>query len=77
MKLVKTEGCICWGTTVDDENIIELPEEKIIEIFNKLPKSKEFLIQCINDYIGQYGEYEHIGDCEECGDSIDGYTYIL
>ena len=74
MKLIKTEGCVCNNLDVDGEDINELSKDKIEEIFNKLPKSKEFLIQCIDNYIEQNIESKYLYTCEDCGDSV--YEYV-
>lgn len=77
MKLEYTEGCICYGLDVDEEPFNDLDEAKKREIFDRMVEAilKDYDIQNITiDLLRQYGEYKHIGHCDECGDNISSFT---
>lgn len=77
MKIEYTEGCVCYGLNVDDEPFNDLDEAKKREVFNRMVEAilKDYDIQDITRVlVYQYGEYKHLFDCEECGDSVCSFT---
>lgn len=77
MKLEYTEGCVCYGLDVDGEPFNDLDEAKKREVFNRMVEAilKDYDIQNITiDLLHDYGEYKHIGHCDECGDNISSFT---
>ena len=77
MKLEWTEGCVCYGLDVDEEPFNDLDEAKKREVFDRMVEAilKDFDIQNITiDLLRQYGEYKHLFNCEQCGDSVCSYT---
>ena len=77
MKLELTEGCICYGLDVDGEPFNNLDHEKKIEVFDRIFEhlDEEYgLNTMLVDILQHYGEYKHIGHCDECGDSVCSYT---
>ena len=77
LKLEWTEGCICYGLDVDEEPFNDLDEAKKREVFDRMVEAilKDYDIQNITiDLLRQYGEYKHIGHCDECGDNISSFT---
>lgn len=77
MKLEYTEGCICYGLDVDGKPFNDLGEVSKVDILHSVINvlSCEYDPQSILiDLLQQYGEYEHIGHCDECGDNISSYT---
>ena len=63
IKLEYNEGCMSWGTYINDKPVVDYPLEDIKNLVKDLIDSME-------------GIYENLGKCEECGDFIDKYTYI-
>lgn len=77
MKIEYTEGCTCYGLDVDGEPFDDLDEAKKREVFNRMVEAilKDSDIQdIIIQLLPYYGEYKHLFDCEECGDSVCSYT---
>ena len=77
MKIEYTEGCVCYGLNVDDEPFNDLDEAKKREVFNRMVEAilKDYDIQDITkELLCQYGEYKHLFNCEQCGDSVCSYT---
>jgi hypothetical protein len=79
MKLVVTRGCVCDAVEIDGENEMDLTDEQRQEvldrIFKKLKPSD--LNQLLWKIVEIYGEYEDLGECEECGDTICSYTWEI
>lgn len=84
MKIVITEGCTAYNTTVDGVSVCDIDKKQMEEIYDKmLIKLKEGLIDntisfnsLINNF--QYDDYkvdEH--SCEQCGDSISTTTWEI
>lgn len=77
MKIEYTEGCTCYGLDVDGEPFDDLDEAKKRVVFDRMVKAilKDSDIQdIIIHLLPYYGEYKHLFDCEECGDSVCSYT---
>ena len=77
MKIEYTEGCVCYGLNVDDEPFNDLDEAKKREVFNRMVEAilKDYDSQdIIIHLLHYYGEYKHLFNCEECGDSVCSYT---
>jgi hypothetical protein len=77
MKLEYTEGCICYGLDVDGEPFNDLDHDKKIEVFDRIFEhlDEEYgLNTMLVDILQHYGEYKHIGHCDECGDNISSFT---
>ena len=76
MKIEYTEGCICYGLDVDEQPFNDLDEKKQREVFDRMINVLfvDYGIQNIMiDLLRQYGDYKHVGHCEECGDNISSY----
>jgi hypothetical protein len=76
-KLNYTEGCICDSLTIDEEETINLPIEKVREVIKELIDEEDdlaILQDFLSDLIQNHGEYEDLGHCDECGDHISSYT---
>lgn len=77
MELKYVTGCTCDSLTLDGVETADLPVEKLQEALLKVIKStgKEDVLQdiliCIME--GQ-GEYKCLGNCEQCGDTINEFT---
>ena len=77
MKIEYTEGCVCYGLDVDGKPFNDLGEVSKVDILHSVINvlSCEYDPQSILiDLLQQYGEYKHIGHCDECGDSVCTYT---
>ena len=66
------------GLTVDGVNILnsKLTKEEKCDILHKIVDllDEDEIENEITDLIQLKGDWEHIGDCEQCGDSIYEYT---
>lgn len=77
MKIEYTEGCTYDGLYVDGKPFNNLGEAKKREVFNRMVEAilKDFDIQKLTiDLLHGYGEYEHLFNCEQCGDSVCSFT---
>lgn len=77
MKLEYTDGCICTSLTVDGKETIDMNLDSLKEVINKLISRETDLgvLQDIwRDLVMSQGEYENLGQCEECDDFITKYT---
>lgn len=78
-KLEYTEGCICYGLSIDGKDPEDMPVEKLREIAHKIvdsigeDKSKlvSLLINMVQDYCDDYESTDE--PCECCGDFICTY----
>lgn len=80
MKIEYTEGCTCYGLDVDGEPFKDLDEAKQREVFDRIVEAilKDYDIQSIaTELISQYGEYKHLFNCEQCGDSVCSYSLSI
>lgn len=77
MKLEYTDGCVCTSLTVDGKETIDMDLDSLKEVINKLISREADLGVLQNIWINlivSQGEYEDLGQCEECGDYITRYT---
>lgn len=77
MKLKYIEGCICTSLTVDGKETIDMDIDSLKKVVNKLiDRETDFgVIQDIwINLVESQGEYEDLGQCEECGDFITKYS---
>lgn len=81
MEIVRTEGCTCYGTTVDGEPIQDLSLPEVKKVFSGLladvdeDTAKQQVIEAINSFVSAMGEYKYLYTCEECGDSVEEFKY--
>lgn len=77
MTLETVNGCICDSITIDGVETIDLSIDKVKDTI-KLIIDKEtdlgVLQSILIDFIESKGNYEDLGTCEECGDTIYKYT---
>lgn len=83
-KFVRTTGCTAFNFTVNDECIVDIPEEKQEEIIDYLliklkERFKENNIHL--EYIVEmfeYDNYEHDPEsCDQCGDTVQTTTWNI
>ena len=77
MKIVITEGCTAYNTSVDGVSVCDMDKKQIEEIYDKmLIKLKEGLIDNTINFnslinIFQYDDYKVDDEpCEQCGDCV-------
>ena len=77
MKLEYTDGCVCTSLTIDGKETIDMNVEDFKSVIHKLIDNENDLGTLQHIWIvlmEQQGEYEDLGQCEECGDYIARYT---
>ncbi|MEE0040912.1 hypothetical protein [Catenibacterium sp.] len=77
MKIESVTGCICDSLTVDDVETVDMDKEAVKDVIKKLIDREDDLgtLQSILiDLVETQGEFEDLGQCEECGDYITRYT---
>lgn len=78
MELKKVTGCICGSLTVDDEEEINLTDEKRQEVLERIfkalkPSDLNYVLQ---DLVERFGKYECDNrPCECCGDFVTTWTW--
>lgn len=77
MKIESVSGCICDSLTIDGIETIDMKITDIKEVIKKLIDNENDLgtIQSILiDLVETRGDFEDLGQCDECGDWITKYT---
>lgn len=77
-KIEYTIGCTLNSITINGKEISNIPIEElkkyIIDIISKV-NDLDIHQGIIIDIVEILGKYENLGYCEQCGDTIDKYTY--
>lgn len=77
MVLETVNGCICDSVTIDGIETIDLSIDKVKDTIKTLINKETdlgLLQSILIDFIESKGDYEDLGTCEECGDTIYKYT---
>lgn len=77
MTLETINGCICDSITIDGIETIDLPIDKVKDTIKTLINKETdlgLLQSILINFIESKGDYEDLGTCEECGDTISKYT---
>ena len=77
MILETVNGCICDSITIDGIETIDLSIDKIKDTIKTLINKETdlgLLQSILIDFIESKGDYEDLGTCKECGDTIYKYT---
>lgn len=77
MKIVNITGCTCDSLTVDDVETVDMDKKDVKEVIKKLVDREDDLgtLQSIlMDLVETQGEFEDLGNCDQCGDWITKYT---
>ena len=74
MEIIRTEGCVVSGTTIDGINIDDISNDTRKEIsdwlYKQLIESPELFNCLVNDLLDTLGESEYLYTCEQCGDDV-------
>lgn len=77
MKIESISGCTCDSLTIDGVETIDMKIEDIKEAVKKLVDVETDMgtIQSVLiDLVETRGDFEYLGSCDECGDSIEKYS---
>lgn len=77
MILETVNGCICDSITIDGIETIDLSIDKVKDTIKTLINKETdlgLLQSILIDFIESKEDYEDLGTCEECGDTIYKYT---
>lgn len=77
MTLETVNGCICDSITIDGIETIDLSIDKVKDTIKTLINKETdlgLLQSILIDFIKSKDDYEDLGTCEECGDTIYKYT---
>ena len=77
MQIESVTGCTCDSLTVDNVETVDMDKEAIKDVIKKLIDREDDLgtLQSIlMDLVEIQGEFEDLGQCEQCGDWITKYT---
>jgi hypothetical protein len=77
MEIKLVTGCINDSLTIDGVESIDMDIEKVKNAIKKLIDSEQdvgVLQSTLMDFVEMRGDYEDLGTCEECGDTITQYT---
>lgn len=82
MKIEYTEGCTCYGITIDDKNFEQITDEELYKVWDKLSyylKNQKDIRECVQQVIlwttNHYGYPKFQFHCGQCGDDV--YTTTL
>jgi RNA polymerase-binding transcription factor DksA len=77
MKLEYTDGCTAYSLTADGVEIANMSDKEVKEIIKALidhTNDAGTLQMIAEELLETQGDYEDLGQCEECGDWITKYT---
>ena len=77
MILKTVNGCVCDSITIDGIETIDLSIDKVKDTIKTLINKETdlgLLQSILIDFIECKGDYEDLGTCEECDDTIYKYT---
>lgn len=77
MKIVNITGCTCDSLTVDDVETVDMDKKDVKEVIKKLIDRENdlgTLQSVLMDLVETQGEFEDLGNCDQCGDWITKYT---
>lgn len=77
MKLEVTEGCIAYSYEVDGKEWIYLTNEERRDILLRIIQSQNDFNNCqsvFTSLVQEFGKYEYLGNCDQCGDCITRHT---
>lgn len=78
MKIEYIIGCINNSLTVDEKETVDMDINELKSIVKYLVDKTDdisILQELIMSFVQEYGIYENLGTCEQCGDSIDKFVY--
>lgn len=80
MKIISVTGCMCDSLTVDNVETVDMDKKDVKEVIKKLLDKESdlgILQSILIDLVETQGEFEDLGQCDECGDWITKYTVEL
>lgn len=78
MKIEYICGCTCDSLTIDDVETCDMSNDEIKDCLTKLIhkiSDSGALQRMLIEFMELEGEYEFLGTCDQCFDSICKYTY--
>lgn len=82
MKIEYTEGCTCYGITIDGKRFQDMTEEEIYKVWDNLSnylKNQKNVRECVQETLiwtaNNYGYPKFQYHCDQCGDDV--YTTTL
>ena len=80
MKVEYYNGCTTTGVYIDNKALVDLSIEEqkgaLLKVLNSLKNPTYSIQQILINAAEEEGEYEDLGVCEQCGDSIYNYKLI-
>ena len=80
MKVEYYNGCTTAGVYIDNKALVDLSIEEqkdaLLKVLNSLKNPTYSIQQFLINAVEEEGEYENLGMCEKCGDSIYNYKLI-
>ena len=76
MKLDYTDGYVCFSTSVDGVELADMGIDDVRAVIKKLVDNERdmgMLQKMFMDLLVSQGEYEDLGECDECGDFISAF----
>lgn len=77
MKLEVTEGCTAYSYEVDGEEWRDLTNDDRKYVLLNIINSQDNFDNCqhiFTSLVQEFGEYENLGSCDQCGDYVSRYT---
>ena len=80
MKVEYYNGCTTTRVYIDNKALVDLSIEEqkdtLLRVLNSLKNPTYSIQQFLINAAEEEGEYENLGMCEQCGDSIYNYKLI-
>lgn len=80
MKVEYYNGCTTTGVYIDSKALVDLSIEEqkdaLLKVLNSLKNPTYSIQQFLINAAEEEGEYENLGVCEQCSDSIYNYKLI-
>lgn len=77
MEIINTEGCTCYGTTINNKDIQDYSKEELKWVLDQLILELDLtqteLQDIINLIVTTHGEYKFLYHCEQCDDDVCEY----
>lgn len=77
MEIKYTTGCTCESLLIDDKESIDMTTQEIRDVITKLlstTKDLGLMQNIIINIVENQGDWESLGRCDECGDTIEKWT---
>lgn len=78
-KIEFSRGCMSWGVDCDGKSLSDMNYDEAKAVFDNIinyliAKEGMTYYHFIEALVETHGEYESLGYCEQCGDTVEKFT---